>query len=993
MKIKLLILILTFIQSFSYSQDITSAGKEFYFAFPPNFHQNLYSNYNSLRLGDSLHIFITSDKITKGYIEANDIFGASRTFNFEIRDPNQLTKISVAFWDFEMMSFDFNGNLDRFNNQWGNPLRGQNNNEKVSNLSWHLVSEDDVSVSILNQAKYSSDGTLVFPLNSLGKEYIVAAYYAHNQINTQPTPSQFVIIATEDNTAITITPNCPTQFFKNSIQTIILNKGETYLVQSEVSDNYDLTGTYIKSDKNIAVIGSQLRAKVPINGIGISRDHLISQNLPVDKWGKTAISIPFKTAFQNTSTGLDITRIISSSNNSEIYINKNLYTTLNSSEFIDIPSEEPLYIESNNPICVIQYKKSQSVNNNDFGQSDPLMLILPPVIQFNDSYKLINPNIQEVIINNFGVPTQRRNNVYNSHYINVVIENNAFGSLRLNGNIVIADWYEVPNTKYLYAQIEVQSGTNEVTADAPFGVFCYGYGTVDSYGFIGGLKLNIIDLNPPIISAIEDCFKVNGFISDTLIGDMGIQSVIFSDDDNVELSYFLNDSEVIGEFEARLIDKYQDGRFTIKVIDKNGFETEERYEIKGFTLEVNQANDIIEENLKLNNQSTYCFNYTLNNYGDFTQIIEDIEMSGTIDNFSINLTFPIELNAGSEINFEVCFDSEYQSGNYDLTLTLLTDCDKEDIIYLNIETAADSYPPQILADYNNCDRDIILEIYENNDFDSGVKEFNVIDSLNITLNRILEDNILNLLKYEIKVIDPYQDAYILIQVEDSSGLISYFERTIPGHTLVFGENQERTTEVKFGNAIKGKNNCILLPIYNYGNFPITYHNYDLNNNNQFSIPTSQFPLTILPQNSINLEVCLLSDNIGFIENDIITLNTLCINTDIPLEAFIVREINQANSKCDLQLIIKEDIDFDGFGEVFPNPVSNLLNIELASLYDGNLKYYILDISGNILIQNTINVEQGLYILTIDVSTLNNGSYNIIFEFGNNRNSRKFVIQK
>lgn len=982
----LIILIATIFTYNSYSQEFTSAGKEFYFAFPPNLHLSTKEN----TINDSLYVFIASNVPTKGYIELNNVYGESKTFNFEITNPDEVYIFSQSFWDYEMVSYEFYTGTNRFEDNF--EIDGGSHNEIVSQLSWHLVSDEDVSVTILNSAFKTSDATLLFPVTALGKNYIVASYYSDNFKDGDPnTPSQFVIVATEDFTSVEIVPSSPTQKFGMNRQFIELDKGDTYLVQGKEFLIEDLTGTEVISNKNIVVIGSQLRAVVPIQSAVDARDHLLSQNLPTEKWGFTAIVAPFKKVNGNSNTLFDKVRILASENNTLVKLSNGVEFTLDKGKFRDLDSENSSFrVNANKKICVIQYKKNTDSDDNVL--SDPFMAIIPPDEQYLNSYKLIN--LENSYWRNNGFFWERIFD-FERHYLNVVILDKFKQSLRINNQIINnVNWVNVQNTEWVYAQIELNAGTNTVSADSTFGVVTYGYGEANSYGYVGGLGLkDIPDTKKEYnISSNINCFEVTGSIVDSLnLNERLNINITEEDNENIKFETTFNQNQSFFNYKASLIDKYKDGKIKIVVNDENGNSAEKLIEIPGFTININESievNDIVEN---IPSKDFYCTTYTMENYGNFVQEILDFEFLGDVDLFSTNLNFPFKLNPGEKIDFQVCFEAEGRTGQHEISVSLVTSCITEERMRQLFIVKPDESDPEISASYDDCDRNIELEISELDDFDFGIKEYRVIDSLNVNV-RDKGFNAINL-NLDIEVIDPYKDAFISIEVEDSVGFISSFEREIPGHTLSFGEEKLKGVNIDFGNVVKSSKNCVMIPIYNYGMYPITYNNYRLINNYNYSIPLSQFPMTIMPNDSNYLEICMISDDLGQLEIDTLFLTTLCIETPIPMESFIIREILESNSKCDLRLIIKEKTEFEGFGEVFPNPVNDKLNIEIASIYEGDLKYYILDNSGSILDKNTINIGQGLFILEIDVSNLINGNYTIIFEFESNRISRKFIVNK
>ena len=47
---------------------------------------------------------------------------------------------------------------------------------------------------------------------------------------------------------------------------------------------------------------------------------------------------------------------------------------------------------------------------------------------------------------------------------------------------------EIDNTSYSGAQIQISNGSTSLHS-APFGIFVYGFGNADSYGYPGGFNL------------------------------------------------------------------------------------------------------------------------------------------------------------------------------------------------------------------------------------------------------------------------------------------------------------------------------------------------------------------------------------------------------------------------------------------------------------------------------------------------------------------------
>ena len=298
-----IILILFFIgnSELKAQENFDSKGKDFWLTFLPNYHNNKFSSQTKKKFGDSLYIFITSETTTIGKIEYTNNKNQNLTHNFTITNPEEVYTFKVSFYDIELVGQNDSGNEDPFQDQ----------SQTVVKQAFHITSEDDITVYALNQAVTTSDAFLVLPTDVLGKNYFVMAYNSDGSNFLQKfswTPSQFGIVAVEDNTEVQIIPSSPTHKSQMNVQNIKLNRGETYFVQSLITENdpfNDLTGTEIISSNPIAVFSGHQRAKIPYDLVGesFSRDCLIEQLPPVKVWGKNALLVPYAQPSQVTPQG------------------------------------------------------------------------------------------------------------------------------------------------------------------------------------------------------------------------------------------------------------------------------------------------------------------------------------------------------------------------------------------------------------------------------------------------------------------------------------------------------------------------------------------------------------------------------------------------------------------------------------------------------------------------------------------------------------------
>jgi hypothetical protein len=480
----------------SFAQGVKdSKGSDFWVTFMPNYHNPDFPDL------DSLYIFISSETPTSGTINYTDFNGTPFQQNFVITDVSTVHKFAVHYDNFELRGF----------NQSGTSFSQNNQTEQAAPQTFHIVSNDEVTVYGFNQAERTSDAFLVLPTDVLGTEYFVLAYPSDGSASffgldeRSSTPSQFAIIATEDNTVVDITLSTNRSFRTNSKQiTTTLQRGQAYLVQAFISRTQlqdDLTGTQIVSTKPISLFAGHQRATVPINGSGTSRDHLCEQIPPYDTWGNTAYIIPFVPGTGQSLNGRDRYVVLSGEDNNVIFRNNVPAFTLNKGERREFDLVNPESLKGTFPILVAAYKKQSSD-----GVSDPMMMLIPPAEQFLKSYKWINAQVEDI---------------FEEQYTTIVAPNATIPSIRVDNQPIVGTFTPIPTTNYSYISLRLTDGVHSVTADRRIGIYVYGYGLTDSYGYTGGMQLlnqfkPVISIFPEQISANSGDTTTVGILLDSL---------------------------------------------------------------------------------------------------------------------------------------------------------------------------------------------------------------------------------------------------------------------------------------------------------------------------------------------------------------------------------------------------------------------------------------------------------------------------------------------
>lgn len=402
--------------------------------------------------------------------------------------------------------------------------------EMIQDKGIHLVSQKPVNVYALNWDPYSADATVIYPVDALGKEYYAMCYHPNidprNPESGSGRNSEFLIVATEDQTKLEITPSKVTDLLvpKDSTFVIVLNKGEVFQVQSEniqgtdKTGQGDLTGSHVIADKPVAFFSGSLATTVPEENC--CWDHLFEQIPPVHSWGREYYAVPLKTREH------DIYRILASENKTTIRVTGEPVFYLNSGEYreFEMYQDNPKHIVSDKPVLAAQFSLSQNTDSVlTGGNGDPFMLILNSTAQ----------SIKEVNFVNFKSPLVEADTTYTGikkHFVNIIALTENTSGILFDGISIRDEFKAFSGSTFSYAQIETKSGLHHienVIGNNGFLAYVYGFGKWESYGYSSGFN---VDLNLDLGGNIE-FFKGDTLLlcyGDTLKLDAGSQFDTFT---------------------------------------------------------------------------------------------------------------------------------------------------------------------------------------------------------------------------------------------------------------------------------------------------------------------------------------------------------------------------------------------------------------------------------------------------------------------------------
>ena len=456
--------------SFAEEEDFISPGSEFYLAFPFNFFPSVFFSRANIRMavgameGEAEFMVQTRERMTTYQTERNS--------STEIGLPPQ--------------------------------LRVRNAGNRDGGVFVKAMNGEQLSVIAINEELTSADTFRVLPCVYLpddGYEYYavsVPAGFDEGEDDDGFIPeeeSAFIIIATEDDTLVTIILTVTVDISVATdlnLEKIEAGKPETVVLQRlqtlYITSPNDLTGSRVISNKPIAFITGHECGTVPSRMLYC--DHLLELVPPTATWGKRFITAPIA-----TRRGIDLFKIIASRDdtvfsgscaNAQGDRTTVMEVSLNAGEAdeFDISSTDFCYFESTEPVNLFQFSVASVVDN--VSNADPFMVIVPPVEQYQHSY----------VISTFESQAIRGNN-----YMNVFVpsEYEPFG-VRIDGSVepversTVVDIPCVPDDGESICghafQISIEPGTHFIThtdPDARISVTVYWLAFRAGHGYFGGM--------------------------------------------------------------------------------------------------------------------------------------------------------------------------------------------------------------------------------------------------------------------------------------------------------------------------------------------------------------------------------------------------------------------------------------------------------------------------------------------------------------------------
>jgi hypothetical protein len=364
---------------------------------------------------------------------------------------------------------------------------------------------------------YTTDASLLIPVTSLSGTYIAASWPSLFE-GMNESVSQVTVVGTVDGTQVTIIPSATVQAHgmfgpfaaDEEIGPFEMNAAD--VVTLRTSSAYgDLTGTVVQADETVAVFGGNSCAMVPNENYGCC-DHVEEQLLPLEAWGtSTVLGRAAPRADCSATQDTVLWRIVAGADEMTVYFDPPAPSPFSAEhqfaeqgELIEFQSAGDHHVVGllDNPPDPDEpeapFLAYQMMNGGGYAmcgpasdEGDPMMLLSAPDGQYLDRYV-------------FNTDT-----VYDYQYDHIIVVRQAGEPVELDclGQLPNAEFTPVGESGWETGRFfiddpgnsnECEDGTHYISSEKPFGLSVVGTASWQSYGYLGGVGVKIINPDPVI---------------------------------------------------------------------------------------------------------------------------------------------------------------------------------------------------------------------------------------------------------------------------------------------------------------------------------------------------------------------------------------------------------------------------------------------------------------------------------------------------------------
>ncbi|MFM8436923.1 MAG: IgGFc-binding protein, partial [Candidatus Kapaibacterium sp.] len=173
------------------------------------------------------------------------------------------------------------------------------------------------------------------------------------------------------------------------------------------------------------------------------------------------------------TAGNDLWRVVAQDDGTVLKFNNAQVAVLNRGQVYEAPLTAPGLLFASKKVMVALYKKTHS-NSQNLRPGDPFMMIIPPRSQYLTKYRYTN--IQAA-------------GSFDQQFITLVTTRSNVADITYDGTRLSATFTDIPNTCFAYANVAVTDQAHTIESPQPVGLYVYGFGDADSYGYVGGMAL------------------------------------------------------------------------------------------------------------------------------------------------------------------------------------------------------------------------------------------------------------------------------------------------------------------------------------------------------------------------------------------------------------------------------------------------------------------------------------------------------------------------
>lgn len=403
--------------------------------------------------------------------------------------------------------------------------------------AYHIVSNLPVTAYQFNplnntEQAYSNDASLLLPVNGLDTDYIAATadgIVGGDNSTTPPTSYNWgafvTVVAITDGTEVTVTPTNEiiaggdlaggTDDITVTLDAFDVLNVESLAEEASVPGHANLSGSYVHASAPVAVFSGNVATVMPNAPDGdCCADHLEEQLIPLSAWGQQFVVGRgegrrregdwepefYRITGGNVPPGQDVINLSYHPEPPE-----GAPSTLTEGESVEFSSTTDFIVEGDGPLMVTSFFVSSQYSAPEYDGSqfcitqaecnglayaavcvmatcapigDPSMTIIPPVEQFRDSYVFLAPNDYQYDAITVIAPMGA----------SITLDGAPLGAMTLVGDI--------DGTSYGVVRSLVGDGTHRLQADGgtEVGLIVYGMDRDVSYGYPGGLDLEVINI-------------------------------------------------------------------------------------------------------------------------------------------------------------------------------------------------------------------------------------------------------------------------------------------------------------------------------------------------------------------------------------------------------------------------------------------------------------------------------------------------------------------